>query len=62
VKAAGIASERCFRKLLTPRTLFLMEMYQHYKNGVLPVAGGLLDQPFAYVHAMGIIDAWFRKV
>ena len=31
-------------------------MYRHYKNGVLALAGGLLDQPNVYVIAMGVID------
>jgi len=32
-----------------------MDLYVHYRNGVLPVAGGLLDQPNSYLRAMTIL-------
>lgn len=37
------------------RSWFWMDLYEHYRNGVLPVAGGLLDQPNAYMRAMTIL-------
>jgi len=32
------------------------DWYGHYKNGVLPVSGGLLDQTAMYVDAMTFIN------
>lgn len=61
VPSAGIESSVCLRKLITDRTIMMLDLYGHYKNGVLPVAGGLLDQPYAYYRAMTIIDQWMRK-
>jgi hypothetical protein len=56
-----LESDICFRKRLTARSLLMLELYAHYKNGILPVAGGLLDQAFAYYHAMSVIDRWMRS-
>jgi hypothetical protein len=36
-------------------------MYSHYKNGYLPVAGGILDQSNLFLRAMEIIDNLVRE-
>lgn len=51
----------CPRKLVTARSWFFLDLYRHYKNGFLPCAGGLLEQPFSFVRAMAIIDEWMNK-
>ena len=48
--------------MVTEQDIWLLEMYAHYKNGVLPFAGGLLNQPNIYVEAMGVIDDYARSV
>jgi len=35
----------------------MLDLYQHYKSGFLPFAGGILAQPQAFAEAMTIIDA-----
>jgi len=50
-----IESRTCFLPMITPASQFLLKLYRHYKNGVLPHAGGLLDQPHYYAEAMEII-------
>jgi hypothetical protein len=56
-----IESTRCLRKLISDRSRLMLELYGHYKNGILPVAGGLLDQPYSYYRAMTVIDEWMRR-
>jgi len=34
-----------------------IRLYRHYKNGVLPYGGGLLNQPNTYIEAMDTIEA-----
>lgn len=51
-----IRTRKCLRKLITERSYFFIDLYQHYKNGVLPVNGGLFDQPAVFVDAMQIIE------
>lgn len=51
-------SEVCPRRLITERSHYFLRLHRHYLNGVLPVAGGLLDQPHAYVRAMSIIEGF----
>jgi len=41
--------------MVTPSSNFLLSLYRHYKAGVLPHAGGLLDQPHYYTEAMEIL-------
>jgi len=33
-----------------------MEWYGHYKNGLLPISGGLLDQSAVFTQAMDFIE------
>lgn len=50
-----IESHTCFLPMITPQSRFLLRMYQHYKNRLLPYEGGLLSQPNYYLEAMEII-------
>jgi hypothetical protein len=60
---AGVIEQSpiCLRRLITQRSLFLFDLYGHYKRGVLPVAGGLFDQPHVYYRAMTVIDEWMKR-
>lgn len=61
IRSAGIESEICFRKLLTPFSMLMLDLHRHYQNGVLPFAGGLFDQPYTYFRAMTILDQWMQS-
>ena len=52
-----IESRTCLLPMIQPGTQFLLRMYQHYKQRVLPGAGGILDQPQLYIEAMEILSA-----
>lgn len=56
-----ITSRRCLRRMLSPASVWFLELYRHYKNGILPISGGLLDQPAVYYRAMSIIDGELAK-
>jgi len=43
--------------LITEQTLKVIPLYRHYKNGLLPAGGGILDQTPQFLRAMEIIDA-----
>lgn len=51
-----IVTDRCPGRSITRRSYEFMRLYSHYRRGVLPVAGGLLDQPAVYGSAMTIIE------
>lgn len=53
----GHRVRRCPVKILTPFTRRCMSLYAHYKNGFLPNAGGIADQPAWYVTAMEILES-----
>lgn len=42
--------------MITSETQTWLHLSAHYKNGVMPNAGGLLDQPAAYLEAMEVIE------
>lgn len=48
---------RCPLKLITEESYIYMRYYRHYKNGFLPVHGGLMDQATKFLKAMAIIDS-----
>ena len=45
----------CPLPMITEETDFFLRMYKHYKNGILLIGGGLLDQPNKYLEAMEMI-------
>lgn len=51
-----ITSRVCLLPLVTGETAALLELYAHYKNRLLPFAGGLLDQPHYYLAAMAQLE------
>ena len=62
VEAIGLESDTCLLPMITPLSHQLMRLYGHYKNQLLPFAGGLYDQPALYTEAMEIIDAHQARV
>ena len=51
-----IRTNACLLPKLTPHAHEFMRLFNHYKNGILPFSGGLLDQPAAWYEAMCLID------
>lgn len=47
---------RCPVKRLTPDIIHFFRFYRFYKQGFLPVEGGLLDQSATFIQAVEIID------
>lgn len=52
-----IKSGTCLLPMITPQSRYLLRLYGHYKNRLLPYAGGLLNQPNYYIEAMEHIAA-----
>lgn len=55
-------SKTCFLPMVTDESRFLLRLYRHYKNGLLAVSGGVLDQPNYYLEAMETIDGYSGNV
>lgn len=62
VPEIGLESRTCLLPMITPLSHQLMRLYRHYKNHMLPFAGGLYDQPALYTEAMEIIDTQHERV
>lgn len=62
VREIGLESRTCLLPMIAPQSHQLMRLYNHYKNHLLPFAGGLYDQPAIYTEAMEIIDAHQARV
>lgn len=52
----GTKSLVCPAKLVDTQSLTLIQLHRHYLNGILPLAGGLLDQSNFYIESMTYID------
>lgn len=48
---------RCPLRNMSRYAHTMLEYHVHYKNGVMLVAGGLLDQPARYIQAMLSVDS-----
>jgi len=51
-----VKSKTCLLPMITPASNTYIRLYRHYKNGILPFEGGLLDQPNPFIEAMEAID------
>jgi hypothetical protein len=51
----GESIHRCPVRHLTADVARLLKLYGHYRNGFLPVAGGVLDQTPQFLEAMAVI-------
>lgn len=54
-------SSVCPRRLVSLESGDWIALHAHYKAGFLAIAGGVLDQPNAYLEAMRLIDHWIAK-
>ena len=52
----------CPKKAITPESFELLNWYAHYKNNLLPVNGGVLDQSAYYLDAMKHIDDTITRI
>jgi hypothetical protein len=52
----GTITQICPKFLVDEMSIMLLKYYRHYKNGVLPVQGGLLDQTAFYYDSMTFIE------
>lgn len=53
--------QRCPVKLITAFTWHCIGLYDHYQNGFLLQAGGIIDQQAKYLQLMQIIQAEFEN-
>jgi hypothetical protein len=51
-----IESRTCLLPMITPASRFLLRLHTHYREGVLPYKGGLLEQPNYYAEAMEVLS------
>lgn len=57
----GLESRTCLLPMVEDGSRQLLSLFQHYKNGLLPFAGGILDQPAAFGEAMNLIESKIEK-
>lgn len=57
-----IESRTCLLPMITPFSWFMVELYGHYQNRLLPFAGGVLEQPAIYAEAMRTLDSTFNRI
>jgi hypothetical protein len=58
----GLESRTCLLPMVDEGSRELLRLYGHYKNGLLPFGGGILEQPALYDEAMAYIDAQVTRL
>jgi hypothetical protein len=56
-----IESTTCLLPMITAFSRECLRLYGHYKNGRLPYAGGLYNQPRRYLQAMETLDHGYQQ-
>ena len=51
-----LTSSVCLRWLVNERSVYLIRCYNHYKQNILPSAGGWLDQSNVFITAVEVIE------
>lgn len=61
IEDIGLESRTCLLPMIDDESRNMLQLFTHYKNGLLPFGGGLLDQPAAYCEAMAVVEAQTTK-
>lgn len=61
IEEIGLESHTCLLPMVTEESREVLGMYRHYKNGLLPFGGGVMDQPAAFSAAMLVVDSAVSK-
>lgn len=61
-EAGSYKLKRCPIKEVTSEGLEYLEAYKFYKNGLLPMPGGWLDQAQTFIEAIRIIETEAGKI
>ena len=62
LEVAGIIDSRvCLKPMITSSSYFYLRLYEHYKNGLLPFSGGLLDQPAVFIETMEVMSRYMPR-
>ena len=56
-----LESNVCFLPMCDDFTREILELFPHYKNGILPLTGGLYEQPDIYNKAMTLADLLWQN-
>lgn len=57
-----IESRTCLLPMVTPFSDLMMSLYSHYQHRLLPLTGGILEQPNIYMQAMQVLDQTFNRI
>lgn len=57
-----IESDTCLLPMITPASRLLLSLHEHYRHGRLPLGGGVLEQPNAFLEAMELLTARFNQI
>ena len=55
-------SDICPLPTITDKTYRILRAYDNYKNGLLPLSGGYLEQPQYFIRAMDFIEMVIANV
>ena len=58
----GLESRTCLLPMITHLSRQMLNLYGHYQAHVLPMSGGVLEQPNIYTEAMQIIEGHSLKL
>lgn len=61
IEDIGLESRTCLLPMITDESRQMLQLFTHYKNGVLPFSGGILDQPAAFGEAMALVEVQTNK-
>lgn len=62
IEDIGLESRTCLLPMITEDSRALMQLFTHYKNGFMPFAGGVYDQPAVFGEAMALIESRAQKM
>jgi len=48
--------------MITPASYLWLRLHMHYRGHLLPVAGGIMQQPGKYIEAMEVLSSTFSQI
>jgi len=58
----GLESRTCLLPMITEFSYQMLNLFGHYQSHVLPLSGGVLEQPNIYTESMRVIDNHTNKL
>ncbi|MEA3225401.1 MAG: hypothetical protein U9Q07_05580 [Planctomycetota bacterium] len=53
--------DKCYMKYVSPDVSTVLTLHDHFRNGCMPFAGGVMDQPAVLLDAFNLVSLYMAE-